>query len=301
MANNWVGSDFVLVANVDEGEKIKDSSPVGTNTLTDTNNVIQSVDAMQGDRSVSFTSGKHLSIPDASTSPTFPVKNGTSNRIFTTCFFMKLPADWATGYIFSKYSVTKRSIIGWMRSAGNFALIIGTGASQYLSTYTNILDINKWYHFTCTYTYLTNAWTIRIWDMSTETLFANLSGVSTYTMGVSDGAFHINGDTSGANTGTYLIDEFALAPSVYSANDTDLIMRGLFGDQASPYKISGYLQDPSAKLLVLKETDWSVEKTQDVTLGNYEILDIEDGKKTIVAVSPDGEVVGFGGVDPIEV
>jgi len=67
-----------------------------------------------------------------------------------------------------------------------------------------------------------------------------------------------------------------------------------------PYKISGYLQDPSAKILILKESDWEVETTQDVTLGNYEIVDLVSGTKSVVAASSEGEIVAFGAVVSIE-
>lgn len=64
-------------------------------------------------------------------------------------------------------------------------------------------------------------------------------------------------------------------------------------------KISGYLQDASAKILVIREDTWAVEATQDVTIGHYEITGLVSGKKSIVAVSPDGEVTGFGNVDAV--
>ena len=67
-----------------------------------------------------------------------------------------------------------------------------------------------------------------------------------------------------------------------------------------PYKISGYMQDPTGKIIVIKESDWSVETTQDVTIGDYEILGLVAGKKLITAISDEGEVIGFGDVDSIE-
>lgn len=64
-------------------------------------------------------------------------------------------------------------------------------------------------------------------------------------------------------------------------------------------KISGYLQDASAKVLVIREDTWAVEATQDVTLGSYEFTGLASGKKSIVAVSSEGEVTGFGNVDAV--
>ena len=64
-------------------------------------------------------------------------------------------------------------------------------------------------------------------------------------------------------------------------------------------QISGYLQEASAKVLVIREDTWAVETSQDVTLGSYEITGLVAGKKAIVAVSAEGEVSGFGNVDTV--
>lgn len=64
-------------------------------------------------------------------------------------------------------------------------------------------------------------------------------------------------------------------------------------------KISGYAVEPAAKVLIIREDTWAVEATLDDQLGNYEFTGLAEGKKSIVAVSSTGEVVGFGNVDAV--
>lgn len=63
-----------------------------------------------------------------------------------------------------------------------------------------------------------------------------------------------------------------------------------------PYKISGTLND-SARILVLKESDWSVESNSLESVGDYEIESLVSGTKTVVAINSAGEIVGYGNVE----
>jgi len=65
-----------------------------------------------------------------------------------------------------------------------------------------------------------------------------------------------------------------------------------------PYKISGTLNN-SAKVIVIKESDWSVETTADKTAGAYEVNALVSGTKTVVAVDSEGEVEGYGNLTPV--
>lgn len=64
-------------------------------------------------------------------------------------------------------------------------------------------------------------------------------------------------------------------------------------------KISGYLTEANAKILVIREDTWVVEATKEATLGPYEFTGLTTGKKAIIAVSPEGEVVGYGAIDTV--
>jgi hypothetical protein len=65
-----------------------------------------------------------------------------------------------------------------------------------------------------------------------------------------------------------------------------------------PYKISGTLEN-DARIIVLKESDWSIESNTTKSAGAYEVNDLVSGLKTVVAVKSDGEPVGYGNVSPI--
>jgi hypothetical protein len=66
-----------------------------------------------------------------------------------------------------------------------------------------------------------------------------------------------------------------------------------------PYKISGALND-SARILILKESDWSIESNTEESVGDYEIESLVSGTKTVLALKSDGEVLGYGGISPEE-
>lgn len=62
------------------------------------------------------------------------------------------------------------------------------------------------------------------------------------------------------------------------------------------YKISGNLSE-NARILVLKESDWSLESNTEEVVDSYEIT-VTSGIKTILARKSDGESQGYGAVDP---
>jgi hypothetical protein len=69
------------------------------------------------------------------------------------------------------------------------------------------------------------------------------------------------------------------------------------GDKIMPYKISGALND-SARILVLKESDWSIESNSLESVGDYEVTALVSGVKTIVSINNSGEIIGYGNVNP---
>jgi len=61
--------------------------------------------------------------------------------------------------------------------------------------------------------------------------------------------------------------------------------------------ISGTLSD-SARIIVIKETDWSIESNTTVSGEQYEITGLSADKKLFVARKSDGEVIVYGDVSP---
>lgn len=65
-----------------------------------------------------------------------------------------------------------------------------------------------------------------------------------------------------------------------------------------PYKISGTTTE-DCKILVIKESDWTVEATEEVTTGDYVIDSLTAGEKTVIATKTDGNTVGYGLVNSV--
>jgi len=62
-----------------------------------------------------------------------------------------------------------------------------------------------------------------------------------------------------------------------------------------PYKISGTLNQ-NARILVVKQSDWSTESNTEETSGAYEIAGLAAGNKIVTAFGPDDETLSYGGV-----
>lgn len=62
-----------------------------------------------------------------------------------------------------------------------------------------------------------------------------------------------------------------------------------------PYKISGTL-NKNARIIVLKESDWSIESNSEETYGDYSIESLVTGDKTVIGITSVGDVRVFGAV-----
>lgn len=65
------------------------------------------------------------------------------------------------------------------------------------------------------------------------------------------------------------------------------------------YKITGNLAD-DARILVLSETNMSVEYNEATSAGEFEATDLTNNNKIILARKADGETFGYSGVTPVE-
>jgi len=66
-----------------------------------------------------------------------------------------------------------------------------------------------------------------------------------------------------------------------------------------PYKISGTLSD-AARIIIIKESDWSIESNTTESVGAYEIGSLEAGAKLVAGRKSDGESLGYGSITPEE-
>lgn len=63
-----------------------------------------------------------------------------------------------------------------------------------------------------------------------------------------------------------------------------------------PYKIAGTLSY-EARLIIMKESDWSIESNTISGSGSYEITSLVSGTKWVTARKSDGEVISYGNVE----
>jgi hypothetical protein len=64
------------------------------------------------------------------------------------------------------------------------------------------------------------------------------------------------------------------------------------------YKLTGWLRE-AARVLVFKESDWSLEKTEALPEGNFVVGNLSAGAKMIAGRNTEGKVEVYGYVDPI--
>ena len=64
------------------------------------------------------------------------------------------------------------------------------------------------------------------------------------------------------------------------------------------YKISGSVGTDS-RILVFDETTGTITGNELVSSGEYEVLDVGEGSKTVLARKSDGETIGYGNISPI--
>jgi hypothetical protein len=64
-------------------------------------------------------------------------------------------------------------------------------------------------------------------------------------------------------------------------------------------KISGILSN-AARVIIIKESDWSVESNTNKASGAFEVNSLSLGAKTVISRSVQGECLGFGNVTAVE-
>lgn len=62
-------------------------------------------------------------------------------------------------------------------------------------------------------------------------------------------------------------------------------------------QISGTLSD-DCRIIIIKESDWSVESNTTVSGGSYSVTGLSADKKLFVARKSDGEILTYGNVSP---
>jgi hypothetical protein len=63
-------------------------------------------------------------------------------------------------------------------------------------------------------------------------------------------------------------------------------------------KISGDISS-NARLIIVKESDWTVESNTTETGGAFEVTGLASGVKTVISRAASGECAGFGNVNTV--
>lgn len=64
-----------------------------------------------------------------------------------------------------------------------------------------------------------------------------------------------------------------------------------------PYKLTGSISE-DARIIIINESDWSVESNTQETTGSFEISGLSEGAKTIIGRISNGYSAAYGGVSP---
>jgi hypothetical protein len=65
-------------------------------------------------------------------------------------------------------------------------------------------------------------------------------------------------------------------------------------------KISGNVSSNKARIIIVKESDWTLESNTTNSVGAFAIHNLASGKKTVISRALTGECVGFGNVSAVE-
>jgi hypothetical protein len=64
-----------------------------------------------------------------------------------------------------------------------------------------------------------------------------------------------------------------------------------------PYRLKGYVNLPS-KILIMSDSNFSVENVEEFSAGNWEILVANNNKRIAIARNNNGDVEGYGNITP---
>ncbi len=181
---------------------------------------------------------------DGDLSADFPVKDGTSNNVFSTHFWA-YPTSFSAseGYIIGKYQAgaNKRSFQVLRQTDGgdNFwrmNLGYNSGVNYEVFSNSRALTINQWYFVGVSYNGPTKAWHIRVWDQTASTVYdSSGTGAETISIGTADFTVLNRADGTGGHIG--IMDEVGVWSRILSSDEFDAIRNGTFGASAGQLQI----------------------------------------------------------------
>ena len=186
-----------------------------------------------------------LIVLDTNLNSDFPLKSGTSNKVFTWCIAVRTTFLGRRAFM-GKYNYTGKQSFLLLDETGVPTLWTGynSGANTEVTSYTGgTMSANQWYHIAVTYDDSTKAYRIRVWDDSAGALLgADETGTLTNNISLSDAPFNVgNIDPTFSGHVGYL-DDVVVFNRVLTVDEIDAIRNQTFGAAAAGSYLIGYYE-----------------------------------------------------------
>ena len=220
-------------------DDLDDDSGKG-NHLADTSGpTLEEILVKEGAKSIKApTSAAQFTLVDGSLSADFPGKSGTTNNVFSVCYWARPTAFAGAFYnqVVCKWSSSAAKIT-WGTSIDeyganpNWALYIGYNSGASFETF-KVADctvaVDQWYHVAFTYNGPTKAWHVRVWDEKATTVY-DASGSGAQTMNIEDATFAVLGRAESSYGYIGILDEVAIFNDILTSDEIDEIRNQTFG------------------------------------------------------------------------
>ncbi len=230
MANDFSGeSNLIALYNLENGALANDSSGKGE-TLTVASVTADVVNFKEGSASaLSNATPDELRRADGSLGANFPGKDGTSNRTFSVCCWIRPSTLASTNYIVNKWKAPPNQQWAINVNATNARILIsGSGSDAESLTHAGtVISTGQWYHLGCTYNGATKAWRVRVWDDNGSSV-AESTGTGSLTMHIDDPNFQLFNLDGGNNGFVGNLDEVVIFDRAITAAEIDQIRAGTF-------------------------------------------------------------------------
>ena len=254
---------------------LTDSSSSG-HTVDSTSNVSYSTDKYFGTYAISFAGNGYARFPAHA-----DFNFGSGN--FTIDYWVK--TSDASGIIASNHPSGVYNG-WWISEAGGFICYGPSGEKVCPGMSGNGANDGTWNHIAIIRDGNT------IWNYLNGTRINNCD-VTGDTIGDSSTYLYFADNPEFSRSLTGLIDEFRISKGIARWTGSS------FTVPTAPYSsdvISGNLSS-DARVIIINESDWSLESNTTETAGSYEIS-VSDGQKLVVARKSDGELLAYGSVAP---
>lgn len=244
MANDFSNdSNCVALWRFESGALTADSK--GTNTLVTGNGgpVADTGDFKEGAASADFVPARHLALPQASSSVSYPFRSDNALRKISLVSWCKMDTVVENGAIYSKWdsSAGKRCMIPIRTGSNHWQSFIAYNNGDSAETLYNAGTpaTGRWYHVGYTFDASDKSWKLVIWDDTAQTKTVNTGGNATNAISVEDNRVLIASgyDSFGSAYAQWdgHIDEMVVFNDILMLDEIDLIRQGQYPGKVGPF------------------------------------------------------------------